>query len=684
MDSLHITNAIYANIVGGGGIFVTTASSGSVQVKTHVLNEYASAKTTTIMTTILDSNGTSAATNSSSANINAGAANTFTQSLTVSNPHLWHPNTPYLYKVRSQVYSGSTLVDTCTTTIGIRSIAFSHANGLSINGSRFTFRGVNRHQSYPYIGNAVPASGQYRDALRMKEYGYNFVRMSHYTQAESFVDACDKLGVLGMACLPGWQYSNTGAFVTNSVQALQDMIRLYRNHPSVIVYESTWNETYSCNTSLTNAAHAEGSFLTCGEGANGSCSTCFDVMTSSAQHNCRGFGGGCTTPMIMAEYGDWEHGCVWANPITGCQCRIERSAGEASMLTMATTRANDLSSNRALTWLSGDAVWTIFDYQSWTNGPYTGSGDMDIFRIPKFSAYFYQSQRDPAVIVPGVSSGPVVFIASYWNSSSSTTVRVFSNCTSVSLSLNGGTAITATAATGTSLEHPIFSATVPYTAGTLIASGAIGGNVVARDTVITPGTATRVQVVIDTAGLQFAADGSDIAIVYGRIVDANGTVVPTAANSVTFTATAGGTLVGSNPVNAIAGIASILLRAGTTGAQVVVNASSGNLTGSDTITAHVPPTTGIADPFRPVAGRVQAMTYAIRQQGSVLSIQVPSAEVPGRSAVKFNLYTVQGRLAGQWMLSINTMQVNIKSFPHGVYIGQIRDGTNRLVKELVW
>ena len=689
MDSLHITDAIFAKIVGGGGIFVTypsvSASSATVQVKTHVLNEHATTQSCVLTTTLFDSTGAQVTNSSSAVNINSGASNTFTQSLTVSNPHLWHPNTPYLYKVKSQVYSGSTLVDTCTTTIGIRSIAFSHAGGLSINGSRFTFRGACRHQAYPYIGNAVPNSGQYRDVLRLKEYGYNFVRMSHYTQAESFVDACDKLGVLGMACLPGWQYSNTGAFVTNSVAALQDMIRLYRNHPSVIVYESIWNETYTCNTALNNAAHAEGSFITCGEAADASCSTCYDVYTSSAQHNLRGFGGGCTSPVIMAEYGDWDHGCVWANPITGCQCRIERSAGEASMLNVASIRANDLSSDRALSWLSGDAIWTVFDYQSWTNGPYTASGDMDIFRISKFSGHFMRSQRDPAVILPGVNSGPMVFIASYWNSSSSTTVRVYSNCTSVSLYLNGTLVSTNTPGTGTSLEHPMYSFTVsPYTAGTLIANGIIGGNVVARDTVMTPGSAARVAVTIDTANLPFTADGSDIAIVYASIVDANGTVVPTATNSVNFTIVSGpGDYVGNNPQAAVAGIASILLRSRTTGGQIIVSATTGSLTpGSDTVTT--PPPTGIIDPFTPAAAHPPVKTFVIRQKGGVLSVQVPYTAAEELSATRFTLCNAQGRLMGQWNLKHSSTSVNIKSLPHGIYFGQISNGADRYVQKLVW
>jgi hypothetical protein len=688
MDSLHITNAIYENMVGGGGIFVTTSSSGSVTVKTHVKNEYTAAKSTIVTTAILDSNGAQVAANSTpAANIGANnGTNTFTQTLTVPSPHVWHPNTPYLYKVKSQVLVGAAVLDSCSTTIGLRTIAFSHSTGLSINGSRFTFRGCNRHQSYPYIGNAVPASGQYRDVLRMKEYGYNFVRMSHYTQAESFVDACDRFGVLGMACLPGWQYSTTGAFVTNSVKALQDMIRLYRNHPSVIVYESIWNETYSCNTTLNSAAHAEGSFITCGENANGSCGACYDVYTSSAQHNLRNFGSGCSAPVIMAEYGDWEHGCVWANPITGCQCRIERSAGEATLLSVANTRANDLSSDRGLSWLSGDAVWTIFDYQSWTNGPYTASGDMDIFRIPKFSARFMRSQRSPGDTLgaPAAKGGPMVFIASYWSASSALNVPVYSNCDQVRLYMNTTLIATMNPGTGTNLEHPIFSFTVPYfQSGYLRAEGLIGGSVRATDTVFTPGTASRVSVVIDTAGLQFAADGSDIAIVYASILDANGEVIPTSTLSVNFTVSGPGTLVGTNPVAAIAGIASILLRSGTTGGQIVVSASaSGPATGSDTVRSAAPPVTGISDPFKEAGVRALPVSFMVSRKGGVITIQMPSLTTDGAA---FTLCNVQGRVLGRWNLKRSgSATVKIGSLPHGVYFGQITSGENRLVRKVAW
>ncbi len=110
-DSLHITDAVYANTPGGGGVFVTypaaTASSATVQVKTHVINESATARTCVLTTSIIDSAGPVVQTGSTTQSIAAGASYSFTQSLTVANPRLWSPSAPNLYTVRSQVYDNT-------------------------------------------------------------------------------------------------------------------------------------------------------------------------------------------------------------------------------------------------------------------------------------------------------------------------------------------------------------------------------------------------------------------------------------------------------------------------------------------------------------------------------------------------------------------------------------------------
>ncbi len=413
----------------------------------------------------------------------------------------------------------------------------------------------------------------------MKYYGFNFVRTSHYAQAPSFFDACDRLGILVQACLPGWQYfQNTTAFIGNSLAALRDMIRCYRNHPSVVLYEAMHNESSPTVVYLDSAealAHREcpriavgdSGIWTDGQESNG----VLDVYMSSVQGGILSYTG--TRPGTISEYGDWNLGCSWSgtqtSPITGCVDRVARTAAEASLVTQAMNHAMCRSENLGISWLTGDALWSVFDYQTWEPEPLTTSGCIDLFRIPKYSAYFFQSQRSPGdTLVPAVKGGPMVFIASRWTSTSSLKVRVFSNCDSVSLYLNN--ALIATQGPGAgdtvvNLEHPYYTFTVPsFQAGTLMAKGKIGGAVVATYQVSTPGTAKSIAMVIDTAGLQLNADGSDIAIVYASVLDSNGQVVPTAANSITFAITGGsGTLIGVNPMAAQAGIATILLRAGT-------------------------------------------------------------------------------------------------------------------------
>ncbi len=609
MDSLHITNAIFANIPGGGGVFVTypavSGASATVQVKTHVINEHALPQSCVVTTTILSESGAAVAVNSSpAADIEAGASTTFTQSLSVSNPSLWTPNTPYLYRVRSQVFAGggSNPVDTLSTTAGIRSIVFSKAGGLQINGTRYRLRGCNRHMSYPYIGNAVPNSGQYRDALRMKEYGYDFVRMSHYMQAESFVDACDKLGIVGMACLPGWQYYNDApAFRDNSIKALRDMIRSYRNHPSVMIYEAMHNESSPSSVFLKAAqaaAHEEypgNQMFTCGEEDG----NILDVYMSSAQHKVRDYSG--SRACIISEYGDWEHGCAWADPITGCKCRIDRSAGEAALQAMAVTRAGDIDLNRACSWFTMDGVWTIFDYQSWSRGPYTASGDMDIFRIPKFPAYFNQGVRKPSVTGASLNSG------------------------------------------------------LPANAS---------------------GSSSQIKVVIDTASLRLAADGSDIAIVYASILGADGRINPAAATSVTFSLSGPGKLVGTNPAAAIAGIASILVRAGTTGGLITITGEASGLTkGSATVSS-------VATSATAVAGRSDALPqprlrfFMAREIGGM-----PWMPAPGAPEGSLLLYDLQGRRIGLWNIDKGAIASGLGRVPKGVCVGRVMSGNSGFIKK---
>jgi beta-galactosidase/beta-glucuronidase len=247
-DKLHITDAVYANTPAGGGVFVTypsvSAGSAMVEIKTNILNENAAAQNATLISTILDAQGKAVGTAATTASVAAGQGHDFLQDITITNPHLWDPNHPNLYTLNSTVKDGVTVVDDLSTHIGIRRIAWTHDGGLSINGVQYQLPGVNLHQEIYGLGDALPDQAIYYDVKRIKEAGLDFIRGSHYPHSPAFYDACDELGIVVLDAQTGWQqYNDTPAFNANTFQELRDMLRRDRNHPSVVAWEASLNES---------------------------------------------------------------------------------------------------------------------------------------------------------------------------------------------------------------------------------------------------------------------------------------------------------------------------------------------------------------------------------------------------------------------------------------------------------
>jgi beta-galactosidase len=568
-DTLHITDPILADLPASGGIFVTypevSPDAATVRMQVHVRNDGGTARTFAVRARLADREGRVVAEASSeSVELPPSGDRGLTVDLGVGSPALWSPRTPHLYDLRTQVVEGDAVVDEETTRIGIRRIDIS-AEGFRINGERMFLRGTNRHQEYPYIGYALSDAAQHRDAKKIKDAGFDYIRLSHYPHAPAFMDACDELGLVVMDCIPGWQFFNQDdpAFTEIQYENCRRMLRRDRNHPCVILWEVSLNET-DMPAEFIRTTHA----IAHEEYPGDQCFTCgwtegYDVFIQARQH------GGCREvtgrACVVSEYGDWEYYAqnagleqeTWANLSPDeATSRQLRWHGEARLLQQATNFQEAHNDNRK-TIAFADGLWVMFDYNRGYAPDIESSGCMDLFRLPKFSEAFFRSQRPP-------SDGAVVFIASHWTAASQPAVRVFSNCEEVALHLDG-TLVERRRPdadrTSTHLAHPPCTFQVgEFRPGTLEAVGYVGGQEVARHAVQTPGSVESLKLRLDESGWPFGEQGKDVGFLWAALEDGDGSVVHDAWDNVSFGATGDVTLVGANPFSSEAGIASILVQ----------------------------------------------------------------------------------------------------------------------------
>jgi len=571
-DRLHITNALNVNKVAGGGIFVTypfvSDSLAEVKIKTHVINETNTNKIVQLKSSLQNTENQTVASVLTEETIDTEKDYTFVQALKIKNPKLWHPDHPNLYSLVSEVYEKSDLVDIRTTQIGIRYINFSKDNGFSINGKRMKFMGANRVQDYPYVAWAFSNEAQKRDAILLKEAGFQYVRLSHNLHDPSFLDACDELGLLVMACIPGFQYVGGQKFLNHSYQDMRDLIRRDRNHPSIILWELSLNET-NFNSSFAKKAMQIGHEEFPGEQcfvSGWKFDNIYDVFIRASQHGARKYSGDAS--LVISEYGHWDYG------EGNSSSDVNRKDGEEAMLVQAFNHQESLNANRAIPFLSGDGLWVGMDFQIYP------SGVIDYFRRPKFSFYFYQSQRDPYLNYENINSGAMIFIANYWTKNSPKDVKVFSNCDSVQLQINGEAIATQTPDNNSisdNLLHPPFTfKNAQWQPGELKAVGFLDGKPTVEHIRHTPGKAQAIEIEFNIKK-DPVADGEELFFVHANIVDGNGTVVPSADSWVNFEVRGAARLVNPVHIQAEAGIASALLRVTEFPGDITVKATANRL-----------------------------------------------------------------------------------------------------------
>lgn len=504
-----------------------------------------------------------------------------TMEVLVNNPLLWSHLNPNLYKLSIEIVDTEKQVhDSWDKMIGIRKIELKK-DGFFLNGQQVFLRGTNRHQEYPYVGYAISNNANYRDAVQIKNAGFDFVRLSHYPQDEAFLDACDELGLLVMNAIPGWQHFQEGHFATNALNDIRKMAFRDRHHPSVVFWENSLNESAmteqfmeQANEVLREVLPFENTFS-----AGWLDHPSYDLFIPARQHGkpphyWNHYKKG-ERAILIAEYGDWEYYAQNAgfNQKAFLDLKAEdrssrqlRESGEKRMLQQAYNFQEAANSNRRGRNTIGHANWVMYDYNRGYADDLESSGIADIFRIPKFAYFFYQSQRPPQEnhLFAASETGPMVRIASFWNEESRLPITVFSNCDEVEMYLNEkflGRQKADSNEASESLQHPPFIFNVPtFESGTLKAIGFINGQEAARLEVHTPEKPERIELAVNFQGID-AFEPNDIIIVYAKLLDRNGTIVPTNNVNVQFLAKSDNIeLIGENPAEVKAGIASILLK----------------------------------------------------------------------------------------------------------------------------
>ena len=332
----------------------------------------------------------------------------FSLTATITAPLLWDTEEANLYILKTQLYQDNTILDETETTFGIREAVFKK-DGFYLNGRKLRICGLNRHQSFPYVGYAMPKSMQRLDAdLLKKELGLNAVRTSHYPQSHYFLERCDELGLLVFTEFPGWQHIGDDSWKAQAVANAEDMIRQYRNHPSIILWGIRINESPDDDAfyEKTNAvAHKlDPSRPTGGVRAMKKSHLLEDVYTyNDFLHD--GEMPGCDPkkkvtsdmekPYLISEY-------------NGHMYPTKAFDNEERRSEHAIRHANVLDAVAGQPDIAGSFGWCMFDYNTHKD---FGSGDricyhgvMDMFRNPKLAANIYACEQEQTPVLEITSS----------------------------------------------------------------------------------------------------------------------------------------------------------------------------------------------------------------------------------------------------------------------------------------
>ncbi|MBE6108285.1 MAG: glycoside hydrolase family 2 protein [Erysipelotrichaceae bacterium] len=320
----------------------------------------------------------------------------------------WELEHPVLYEIKCVLLQDERVLDEKVTEFGFRKAEFKK-DGFYLNDRKVKIRGLNRHQSYPYVGYAMPASQQRLDAEILKnELGVNAVRTSHYPQSHDFIQRCDELGLLVFTEFPGWQHIGDDAWKKQAIENVRDMIVQYRNHPSIVLWGVRINESQDDDPfyEATNAlAHQLDPTRPTGGVRNFKRSHLLEDVYTYNDFIHDGTTLGCEPKRKVTSNMDKAYLVTEYN---GHMFPTKSFDNEPHRLNHALRHAEVLNEVSKHEDISGSFGWCFADYNTHQD---FGSGDricyhgvMDMFRNPKMAASVYASQQDKTPVLECSSS----------------------------------------------------------------------------------------------------------------------------------------------------------------------------------------------------------------------------------------------------------------------------------------
>lgn len=542
------------------GTFITTPeiseTTATVDIKAEAHGENIS------MTTVIkDADHNVVATQKSTELINGK----FHQNLAIAKPHLWSPETPYLYTAITQLYGADgTLKDQEITKFGIRSIKYEPHTGFSLNGKVRKFKGVCLHHDLGPLGAAVNKAALRRQMTILKDMGCNAIRSSHNMPSLEQLELADEMGFMFLAesfdewAKPKVENGYHRFFEEYAEKDIVNLVRVTRNHPCIVMW-SSGNEVpdqYGAE-GLTRAKFLQDIFhredptrpVTVGmDQVKQTMASGFGSLLDVPGLNYRvhlydeaykafpqGFILGSETASTVSSRG------VYKFPVAKAKNKqyddLQCSSYDLEACSWSNLPDEDFVLQDDKPWVIGEFVWTGFDYlgeptpydEKWpSRSSYFGISDLA--GLPKDRFYLYRSRWN--------TTDKTLHILPHWNwkgrEGEITPVFVYTNYDSAEVFINGKSmGIQKKNNSSPQNRYRLMWNDVKYEPGTIkVVAFDAAGNKTAENEVKTAGD--PYQIVLEADRKIINADGEDIAFVTVSVIDKNGIPCPLADNQLQF------------------------------------------------------------------------------------------------------------------------------------------------------